>query len=378
MEFEFSEEQSTVRELAAQILGAEATPERAKIYEAAGDPYDALVWSKLATAGLLAAAVPEAHGGMGYGFSELCVLLEEVGRRVAPVPVFESCVSVGLPLAAFGSSEQRQRWLPDLAAGRLVATAAIFDARSAEHPRAATIARRDRGGYVLDGAKRFVVAGAGAGLLLVPATCEGRASWFLVLPDDAGVSLVANARLAGMEACELELADVFVGEERLLGGAEADGAAIGAWLEPRLLAATAALQAGVSAGALALTSDYVRERHQFGVPIGSFQAVQHRCADCYIDLEAMRWTMWSAAWRIDAGRDAVEAARVAKFWSADGGSRIANASMHLHGGIGSDVDYPIHRYFLWSKALELRGGGAAPQLVALGDDMARTGPQERT
>jgi hypothetical protein len=178
-------------------------------------------------------------------------------------------------------------------------------------------------------------------------------------------------------ACEplfdVTLSGVRVGEADRLPG---DGAALLRWLAPRALTAVAALQAGASARALRMTADYVKERVQFGVPIGSFQAVQHREADGFIDLEAMRWTLWQAAWRISEGLPAELSAEVAKLWAADGGSRIANASLHLHGGLGSDVDYPIHRYFLWSKALELHGGGAGATLARLGAELARTGPGE--
>jgi alkylation response protein AidB-like acyl-CoA dehydrogenase len=148
------------------------------------------------------------------------------------------------------------------------------------------------------------------------------------------------------------------------------------WLHERALVASAVLQAGVSERALRMTADYVRERVQFGVPIGSFQAVQHRCADGFIDLEALRWSAWRAAWRLAEGLPAAREAAVAKFWAADAGSRIANAALHLHGGLGADVDYPIHRYFLRSKALELCLGGAAPQLAWLGSELARSGPKE--
>jgi len=120
----------------------------------------------------------------------------------------------------------------------------------------------------------------------------------------------------------------------------------------------------------------IRERVQFGVPIGSFQAVQHRAADCYIDLEAMRWTTWRAVERVAEGLSATRECAVAKFWAAEGGARIAAAAQHLHGGIGVDLDYPIHRFFLRSKALELLLGGAMPQLARLGRDLAASGPVE--
>jgi len=112
------------------------------------------------------------------------------------------------------------------------------------------------------------------------------------------------------------------------------------------------------------------------VPIGSFQAVQHRAADCYVDLASMRWTTWRAAWCLGRGLPARRAAAVAKFWAAEGGARIVAAAQHLHGGIGVDLDYPIHRYFLRSKALELALGGATPHLARLGRDLAHTGPAE--
>jgi hypothetical protein len=193
-------------------------------------------------------------------------------------------------------------------------------------------------------------------------------------PRARGVTLTASVTSTGEPLFDVTLSGVRVSEDARLGGAGADGAAILGWLAPRALTAVAALQAGVSDSALRLTAGYVKERVQFGVPIGSFQAVQHREADGFIDLEAMRWTLWQAAWRIDAGLPAARAAAVAKFWAAEGGSRIANASLHLHGGLGSDVDYPIHRHFLWSKALELMGGGAGATLAALGRELAESGP----
>jgi alkylation response protein AidB-like acyl-CoA dehydrogenase len=142
------------------------------------------------------------------------------------------------------------------------------------------------------------------------------------------------------------------------------------------LVALCATHVGVAQKALEITSAYVSERIQFGVPIGTFQAVQHRAADGYVDVEAMRWVTWRAAWKLSRGLPAERETMVAKFWCAEGGSRVVNSAQHLHGGIGVDLDYPVHRYFLWSKALEISLGSAAPQLARLGRDMARTGPQE--
>jgi alkylation response protein AidB-like acyl-CoA dehydrogenase len=375
MDFSFSEEQDAIRALAAEILGAEMTADRLKAAERDAAWLDAALWQKLADANLLGVAIPEEHGGMGMGFLELCVLLEEVGRAVAPGPWLATLVHGALPLAEFGSDEQRRAWLPRVAAGEAKLAAALEDAASAEGAPPATRARREGDGFVLDGSKRAVPGAGTAQLVLVPASDERGVGIYLVDPKAAGVSLTGAATSAGEPLFDVALAGVRVPAGARLGG-DADGAAILRWLRPRALTAVAALQAGVSARALRITADYVKERVQFGVPIGSFQAVQHREADGFIDLEAMRWTLWQAAWRIAAGLPAEREAEVATLWAADGGSRIANASLHLHGGLGSDVDYPIHRYFLWSKALELHGGGASATLARLGAELARTGPGE--
>lgn len=377
MDFAFREEQGSVRELARTILEKEVDAARLRAAEADPDGIDGALWARLAEANLLGLALPEEHGGLGFGFLELCAFLEEVGRALAPAPVVPALVLGALPIAAFGTQAQRARWLPEIAAGRALLSAALQDAGSADPASPASRARPDAGGWLLYGAKREVPHARRAARVLVPATTPGGVAVFLVDPAARGVELAAGRRSSGESLFELRLDGVRLGPDDRLGGAGLDGAAVALWIHERALVALAALQTGVSARALRLTADYVRERVQFGVPIGSFQAVQHRCADAFIDLEALRWCTWRAAWRLAEGLPAAREAAVAKFWAAEAGSRIANAALHLHGGLGSDVDYPIQRYFLRSKALELELGGAAPQLAWLGMDMARTGPEEQ-
>ncbi len=370
MDFAFTEEQETVRALAREILDKEATLDQVKEAEQTPECIDEALWSKLAEANLLGIAVPEEHGGMGMGLAELCCLLEETGRRVAPVPVFETLVLGALPIARFGSEAQKAAWLPRVAAGDAVLTAALQDAGSQDLARPATTARAAGDGFSLSGSKRFVPAARRADRVLVPATESGVASIFLVDPRGPGVTLAGGRTSTGAPLYEMSLQEAPA--ERLDGtGAAADGAL--AWLEALALVATAALQTGVSDEALQITARFASERQQFGVPIGSFQAVQHRAADGFIDLQALRWCTWRAAFLLDAERPALRAARVAKYWAANAGSRIADACVHLHGGMGSDTDYPIQRYFLWSRALELSLGSATPQLVELGRDLAAHG-----
>jgi len=237
-------------------------------------------------------------------------------------------------------------------------------------------ARQDGTGWLLGGELKCVPAAHLAQRVVVPAATDRGAGLFLVDPGAAGVSRTRHLTSTGEPLFTVRLADVRVDADDLLGGSTDAGRDRLQWLYDCALLATCVTQVGVCERTIEMASAYVRERVQFGVPIGSFQAVQHRLADCYIDLDAMRWVTWRAAWRLSSGTPALRETAVAKFWSAEGGARIATAAMHVHGGIGVDVDYAIHRYFLWSKALELSLGGATAHLARLGHDMARTGPAE--
>jgi len=376
MDFRFSDEQNAIRELARGILEKEVTPERLKAAEATPDRIDDALWKTLAEANLLGVAVPEAQGGMGLGLLELCTLLEEIGRAVAPVPAIATLAQAGLAIARFGNDAQRERWLRPLAAGDAILALALVDAGSEDVAKPATTAQRDGAGFVLDGSKRLVPALGRAARVIVPAAIDKGVGLFLVDPNAAGITRVAQRTSTGEPLFELTLRNVRVEADALLGDGQADGAAALRWLHDASIAALCVTQVGVSERALEITTGYVRERVQFGVPIGSFQSVQHRAADCWIDLQSMRWTAWRVAVRLVEGLDVSRDTAVAKFWSAEGGSRIANAAQHLHGGMGVDVDYPIHRFFLWSKALGLSLGSATPHLARLGRTLALSQPLE--
>jgi alkylation response protein AidB-like acyl-CoA dehydrogenase len=377
MDFTFTDNQTMIRDMARRILEKEVSTERLKAAAAEAEWCDRALWTTLAEAGLLGVAVPDSCDGMGFGFAEACVLLQEIGRVVAPVPVLASLVLAGLPIAAFGTAAQQQEWLVPLADGKTLLSGALVDSGSADPERPATTARPARPGWVVDGEKRLVPAAQLAARILVPAATPDGFGVFLVDPRSDGVALTPQRTSTGEPLCTMRLSAVHVGERDRLGDGARAGSEALRWMHERAVVAVCAMQLGVSEKALEITSGYVREREQFGVPIGSFQAVQHRCADSFIDLAALRWVTWRAAWKLAEGRPASREVSVAKFWAAEAGSRIANAAQHLHGGIGVDVDYAIHRYFLWSKALELTLGGAASHLMRLGRDMARSGPQER-
>lgn len=363
MDFSLSEDQQAIGDLTARILADKATPERQRAVETAGGPrFDRELWRAVADAGLLGIAAPEQHGGAGLGFLEVAAILEQVGRRTAPIPLFETVVLAALPIAEFGSDAQREAWLPKIASGEAIATAALIE----DAPSAAT---RDGDGFRISGVKLCVPAAELADLVLVPAHVDGEATVFLVDPKAPGVQIDALATTSGMPESLLTLSGVGVGRDAVLGSA-GGGAKLLAWLELRATAALCMVSLGACEAALDMTSEYIKTRKQFDQPIAMFQAVGHRAADAFIDTEAIRLTAWQAAWRISAGLDAAKQVAVAKFWCAEGAKRVVHAATHLHGGVGVDKEYPLHRYFLYARHLELALGGGTPQLLKLGKLLA--------
>jgi alkylation response protein AidB-like acyl-CoA dehydrogenase len=370
MDFSFSEEQDATRDLAQQILDDRATHERLKELEAGGESFDRETWAELAKAGLLGIALPESVGGSGLGFVALSLLLEQVGRTVAPVPVLPTVVLGALPIAEFGTDAQRHALLPGVVAGETVLTAALVElGTDAGHP--STIARRDVDGWVLNGEKTCVPAGLVADRVLVPARAGDNGSLLVAIvdPTAAGVTRERQDTTTGIPEAHIRFDGVRVDDAGVLGDASS-GAAIVEWIVERADTALAAIATGVCERAVEMTAEYTKTREQFERPIATFQAVGQRAADAYIDTEAIRLTALQAAWRLEAGLPAAAEVAIAKFWAADGGQRVVHAAQHLHGGIGVDRDYPLHRYFLWAKHLELTLGGATPQLLKLGAILA--------
>jgi alkylation response protein AidB-like acyl-CoA dehydrogenase len=275
----------------------------------------------------------------------------------------------GLPIAQFGSDAQRDAWLPGLASGDAILTAALVEF-GADPLTPQTTASRDGDGWVLDGVKDCVPAGMIASRVLVPAaTSDGGVVLAIVDPGDAGITRERQDTTNFDPEARLTLRGVRVADADVL-GSPADGAAALEWIVERATAAQCAVAIGVCEEAVRMTAEYTKTREQFERPIATFQAVGQRAADAYIDTEAIRLTAWQAIWRLSEGLPATAEVAVAKFWAADGGQRVVHAAQHLHGGMGVDKDYPLHRYFLLAKKLELTLGGATPQLLKLGAILA--------
>ena len=229
----------------------------------------------------------------------------------------------------------------------------------------------ERGGWVLSGTKTGVPAVHLADAMIVTARDpEGDAHVFVVPTDAEGLSTERQDTFNHEPQFHLDFSGVTLGPDSELAATASNGQSAVDWIVDRATVGLSAIAAGVSEAGMRLTASYVIERKQFDRAIGTFQAVGHRMADCYVDNEAIRLSMLTAATTLGAGQLADEAVAVAKYWASYSGSRVGHAVLHLHGGISIDLDYPAHRYFLWAKQLEFQLDAAAPQLARLGAILA--------
>ena len=354
MDFTLTPDQQALQGLAKEILDKECTP---KHLDGLTTWVDAGLHKQLADAGLVGAALSEDVGGGGLGFTELAVVLEQVGGHAAQVPLLEVLVPA-LAIDRFGTDEQRDV-LRGVAVGTELVVAALTETGREDPSRPATTAVRNGGTWVLSGAKTAVPLLDRAAKVVVPAATASGPALFLV---DGGAATTGTTT-HGLPVGPLELDGVSA--ELLTDDPEALG-----WLLDRAYVAIAATALGVSHKALRLSAAYTTTREQFGRPVATFQAVGHRLADAYIDVEGIRLTTLQAVWQLDAGLPAHDEARIAKWWAAEGGHRVAHAAQHVHGGVGIDMDYELHRYFTWSKYLEFTLGGATAQSLSLGATLA--------
>ncbi|NLT31018.1 MAG: acyl-CoA dehydrogenase family protein [Propionibacterium sp.] len=363
MDFNRDEDVQAVAGLAREILTDRATVDLVRATETTESRTDDNLWKSLADAGLVGVALSEESGGSDLGLHGLAALLEEQGRTVAPAPLWSAMVAA-LLVEQFGDDAARAQ-LPSLAEGSTRLTVALEEFGAAEPADPRTTARRAGEGWVLTGEKAIVPTPAGAAGVLVSARTEDGLGLFLVDAEAEGIAWEYTHTTTHDRAGNLTLTDT---PATLLG--DTDGVAVRRAITLGSLA-LAAIQVGVAEGALTLAADYLREREQFGRPLGTFQAVQHQLADCWIDIDAMRVTLWEAVTALNNNEDSADrAVLVAKWWCDQGGLDVVHRVQHLHGGIGVDVDYPVHRNFLWGKQISGTLGGAAAALADLGDLLA--------
>jgi acyl-CoA dehydrogenase len=369
VDFSLTDEQQELRGLARQILSDRMTMGNLRELDSSESWFDRDTWQELAKANLLGIALPESVGGLGYGFLELCLLLQEQGRTVAPLPLLHTLVSTSLFVAEFGTDEQRAGTAP-IVRGEMIATAALSEVRTpATEPR--TTAERDGSTWRISGQKTCVPVAHLADWVLVPARTEAGIGMFFVEPGAKGVELARQETMSHEPQFLMTLDGAEVDDSMRIGEISQDGSNL-RWVLERTMVGLCAISAGAAEEGLRITAEYTTNRKQFDRAIGTFQAVGQRLADAYIDTEAIELTMLQAATHLAQGQESGAEVATAKFWASDGGNRVAHALLHVHGGISIDLDYPIHRYFLWLKQNEFTLGAATPQLVELGALIAAT------
>ena len=367
MDFSFTEDQNSIRDLVKQVLTDIVTDDSLKALGKEGTWFHERAWKQLAESEMLGLAIPEEYGGAGMGLTELCILLQQVGRTVAPIPAIETLVSAALPLAEFGTAEQKDRFLGSIAQGRAIMTPALVDSGSRNPLNPSAGAKSDGEGWRVTGRFSNVAYADLADRIVVPARAEnGAIVVLLVDPKADGVRLAEQRGTNGQPLWLLELTAAFVAAGDALGG-ESEGEDVLRYLVDRTILGICAVEYGIAEQALFMTANYSGERKQFGVPIATFQGVTQRVGDAYIDVQVMRSSMWQACWRLDQGLDADKELAVAKFFASEAGARVVAAAQHVHGGMGFDRDYPLYRYFMTSKHLEFALGGTQESLTRLGD-----------
>jgi alkylation response protein AidB-like acyl-CoA dehydrogenase len=367
MDFSFTEDQNSINDLVKQVLTDIVTDDSLKALDKEGTWFHERAWKQLADSEMLGLAIPEEYGGAGMGLTELCILLQQVGRTVAPIPAIETLVSAALPLAEFGTPEQKDRFLGGIAQGRTIITPALVDVSSRDPLKPSSVATPAGDGWRVSGQFSNVAYADRAERIIVPARADSGSLLVLLLdPKADGVRLSEQKGTNGQPLWLLDLSDAPVAAADVLGGAH-NGEQVLRYLVDRTTLGICAVEYGIAEQALFMTANYAAERKQFGVPIATFQGVTQRVGDAYIDVQVMRSSMWQACWRLDQGLDADKELAVAKYFASDAGARVVAAAQHVHGGMGFDRDYPLYRYFMTSKLLEFTLGNSQESLTRLGD-----------
>jgi acyl-CoA dehydrogenase len=330
-----TQDQEALVGLAAQIMAARTSNEQLAKTEVSESRVDEELWRELADAGLLGIAAPEEHGGAGLGITEVMLLLEQQGRFVAPVPLWENLVALYV-LRWHATPEQQQRWVPPVVAG----TAKLGLVVS------------------LDGSSPVSEAG---GVLTGRALVTSKADALVVVTDDgvflaeapAGEPVVTTNHSL---AFDVDLAGVAA--ERLDASAES--------VRDHARTGLAAIALGVADAGIREAAQHLSQREQFGRPLATFQATSFQLGDAYCDAQAMRATLWQAVFELSQGRPAATEVAVATWWATDAAERIQHTVQHLHGGLGADTTYPVHRRLLWTMRSNALLGGPSRQLVRLG------------
>jgi alkylation response protein AidB-like acyl-CoA dehydrogenase len=359
MDFSFSSDQQLLKNAARAFLDEHMKPATVRLLWDDPRGESDTLWKEIAQLGWLGLALPEEHGGSGLGMVETAILLDELGRAACPGPYWPT-VLAATAIALAGSDAQKKRWLPAVATGDARATLALLDGELDWRPAATqTRAEKTATGWALTGRKPFVPWAHVANVLLVPARAPEGLTLFLVDPSSAGLTLEpAQVMDLATRLVNVTLDRTPVAADAVVGAPGQAGRLLEGLLRRGAVGAAAEML-GAARRCLDMAVDYAKVREQFGQPIGSFQAIRHKCADMLLEVENSHSAVYYAAWALDAkAEDAELAASVAKAYVGDAARRVCGEAIQVHGGIGFTWEYDLHLYFKRAKALEAMYGDA--------------------
>ena len=365
MDLGLNEEQEMLKTSARDFLAKECPKKLVRELDDSDEGYSPELWRKVAGLGWMGLIFPEEYGGSGGGLVDLAVLLEEMGYNILPGPFFSTVVLGGLPILAAGSEEQKKEFLPKVAKGDMILTLALTEESAAYDADSVTtkaVAQNDD--YVINGTKLFVPdANIADYFLCVARTKEGvkaedGITIFLVDAKSPGIKCTLLKTLARDKQCEVVLNNVRVPKKNILGELDKGWPVVVDLLEKAAVAKCAEMVGGAQA-ALDMAVNYAKERIQFDRPIGSFQAIQHHCANMAIDVDGSRFITWEAAWKLGEGLPATMEVSMAKAWTSEAYSRVTVLGQQIHGGIGFTMDHDMHLYYRRAKTGELMFGDGA-------------------
>ena len=375
MNFAFSEEQEMLRDTARRFLESKSPSEVVRRLMETEEGYDGSLWAEIATQGWQAMAIPEEYGGAGFTFMEQAILMEEMGRTLFPSPYLSTVVVVADLILTAGSEEQKQELLPGIASGESTfALAHLEENGSWDADGVTMVAKKDGSDLVLDGVKSFVVDGHTADTLIVVVRTDDSSRGedgisLVVVPGDAAG--LTRHRLETMDQTRKQAQITFEGvrvpASAILGSQGTGWASMGDTLD-RAVVALAFEQVGGAAKCLEMSVQYAKDRVQFGRPIGSFQAIKHKCADMLVEVESAKSAAYYSGWAVTTGDDDVEiVAPLAKSYCSEAFFHCASETIQIHGGIGFTWEHDAHLYFKRAKTDELLFGSPAHHRAILAD-----------
>jgi len=363
MNLTFSEEQEILRKFASDFLTDKFPKKYIRELEESEAGFSPEIWKEMAELGWMGLPFPDKYGGAGMSVMDQMVLLEEMGRASTPSPYFATVILGAFPIYDFGTEDQKMKYIPEVAAGNMILTLALTEqdgTMSASSIR--TTAVKSGSDFVINGTKLFVQFAHQSNFILCVARTDDKSdsekgmSIFIVDKSLPGISCRVMESLAG-KPCEVVFKDVKVPGDALLGQLN-QGWEYVRQIINRAEVAICSEMSGLAQQALDLTVGYAKDRKQFGKPIGTFEVIQHYCADMFIELDGMKLNAYKAAWKLSEGLPCEEDLAIAKAWAAQASEKIMGPAHQIHGAIGSTLEYDLHYYTRRLKAHSLTFGDA--------------------